>query len=120
MKSNWLRGVLLGVSLALLLAGGMAMAAGVYVTVDKPCVECVKGVPAGSLFLPEENLIDIEFGGWDIGDYVCIRWMIDSSELLSGCGVLTSLDPITYTDQYFPCGTFTTVTDLSFLGDASM
>ena len=59
----------------------------------------------------------IHQSNWDIGDYVCIRWMIDSSELLSGCGVLTSLDPITYTDQYFPCGTFTTVTDLSFLGE---
>jgi hypothetical protein len=40
MKKPWLRGVLLGVSLALLLSGGLALAEGTL-TVDKECVECV-------------------------------------------------------------------------------
>ena len=40
MKKHWLRGLLLGVSLALLVTGGVAMAQGTL-RVDKTCVECV-------------------------------------------------------------------------------
>ena len=43
MKKHWLRGVLLGVSLALLLAGGVALAQALMVTVDKGCVQCWEG-----------------------------------------------------------------------------
>jgi hypothetical protein len=41
-RKNWLRGVLLGASLALLVAGGVALAQTPYLTVstDKDCVEC--------------------------------------------------------------------------------
>jgi len=45
MKRSWLRGVLLGVSLALLLAGGVALAARLSVTSDQTCFECL---PAGA------------------------------------------------------------------------
>ena len=40
MKKHWQRGVLLGVSIALLLAGGVALAQG-SLSVDKECVNCV-------------------------------------------------------------------------------
>jgi hypothetical protein len=40
MKRHWLRGLLLGVSMALLLAGGVALAQGTL-SVDKTCVECI-------------------------------------------------------------------------------
>ena len=43
MKRHWLRGLLLGVSMALLLSGGVALAQGTL-RVDKTCVNCV---PAG-------------------------------------------------------------------------
>lgn len=35
MKRHWLRGLLLGVSLALLLSSGVALAQGLFATVDK-------------------------------------------------------------------------------------
>ena len=44
MKRHWLRGVLLGVSLALLLAGGVALAATLSITSDESCFQCL---PAG-------------------------------------------------------------------------
>jgi hypothetical protein len=40
MKKHGLRGLLLGVSMALLLAGGVALAQGLSVTVDQDCFEC--------------------------------------------------------------------------------
>lgn len=40
MKTNWLRGLLLGVSVAFLLTGGVALAQGTL-KVDKTCVECI-------------------------------------------------------------------------------
>jgi hypothetical protein len=40
MKTNWLGGMLLGVSLALLLSAGVALAQGLVLRVDKDCVEC--------------------------------------------------------------------------------
>ena len=43
MKRHWLRGMLLGVSLALLLAGGVALAQALTLTVDQDCFECWPG-----------------------------------------------------------------------------
>ena len=43
MKTSWLRGILLGVSLALLLAGGVALAQALTLTVNKDCFECSPG-----------------------------------------------------------------------------
>ena len=43
MKRSWLRGMLLGLSLALLLAGGVALAQGLTLTVDQDCFECWPG-----------------------------------------------------------------------------
>jgi hypothetical protein len=46
MKKHWLRGVLLGASLALLLSGGVALAL-VTLSVDQECFECWPAAAAG-------------------------------------------------------------------------
>jgi hypothetical protein len=89
MKKHWLRGVLLGVSLALLLSAGVALAASVYVKVDPDCVNCV---PEGAVPGPE-NIVTIEFGGWTPGDYICILWTIDSQTVVDNCNVVVSSPP---------------------------
>jgi hypothetical protein len=71
MKKHWLRGVLLGVSLALLLAGGVALAAGVYITPDQECFECWENpvpITAGpsTIAVPDEHLVDLTLGGWTL------------------------------------------------------
>jgi hypothetical protein len=62
MNRHWLRGLLLGVSFALLLAGGVALADGLYITADKDCIECWSGpyVP-----WPEGYVLQLTIGGWD-------------------------------------------------------
>ena len=117
MKRHWLRGVLLGVSLALLLAGGVALAAGVYVTADKECVECVDIPPIGPSAPAEENLIEIEFGGWAVGDYICLRWKIGSCYFLNNCATQTTPGPKKIMNFPFPCDMRKASVDLSFLGD---
>lgn len=76
MKKHWLRGMLLGVSLALLLAGGVALANGIYITADPTCFECaeVTVFEAESVILmPEENVVELTIGGWDPQADVCWR-----------------------------------------------
>ena len=72
MTKHGLRGVMLGVSLALLLAGGVALAQGLTVTVDKDCVECypleeINGVPI------EDYIATIMTAGWDYDLVLCSR-----------------------------------------------
>jgi hypothetical protein len=70
MKKNWLRGLLLGLSLALLLSGGVALAQGVYVTVDQECFECW---PESGDPLTDEYVPFLTYGGWSLPgiDYIC-------------------------------------------------
>jgi hypothetical protein len=71
MREHWLRGVLLGVSMALLLAGGVAAAAGLYIRPDQDCFECytppVGSVDAAGIVVPDDYLVEITLGGWDHG-----------------------------------------------------
>jgi hypothetical protein len=68
MKSHWLRGLVLGVSLALLLAGGVAWAQSLYVVADKACVECVPLDGGDAIPLPptvpDEYRVTYTYGGW--------------------------------------------------------
>ncbi len=83
MKKNWLRGLLLGVSMALLLAGGVAMAASLFVTVDKPCVQCWSGqVPPTD----DAYFLALTVGGVDVNEELCSRSTIDGELLYSRCG----------------------------------
>jgi len=62
MKRHWLRGMLLGVSLALLLAGGVALAQGLTISVDQDCFECYAGNGNG---VPDEYEVEVTFDGYD-------------------------------------------------------
>jgi hypothetical protein len=71
MKGHWLRGLFLGVSLALLLAGGVALAQGLTVTVDQDCFECwsrTSGWPP-----PDDHVVEITMDGYNVQEYLCVR-----------------------------------------------
>jgi hypothetical protein len=100
MKKHWLRGMLLGVSLALLLAGGVALAQALFVTVDKECVECWPGEE-----YPTEDryLLTLTLGGWNPLYELCQRVTIDGVLLNEGCtDDLPTHDPDSETVP-FPC-----------------
>jgi hypothetical protein len=64
MKRHWLRGILVGVSLALLLVGGAALAQGSEsVTVDQDCFECWPGPGQPT----DEYVVEFTFSGWVSG-----------------------------------------------------
>ena len=73
MKTRCLLGVLLGVSICLLLAGGVALAEGMYVRADQECFECLPpGIPGQQNPIPEDKLVVLTMGGWDPNSaYVC-------------------------------------------------
>ena len=72
MKKHWLRGMLLGVSLALLLAGGVALAQ-VTLTVDKDCIDCWEGIPREGVDPPASFIAEFLVSGLDEGELVCGR-----------------------------------------------
>ena len=113
MKKNWLRGVLLGVSMALLMAGGVALAAGVYVTADRECVPCY---PYPSAPGPE-NFVTLTLGGWEVGDYLCLRWEIGSWVYIDVCNTMAAPSPITSEPYAFPCELRNNMTEIPALGD---
>jgi hypothetical protein len=68
MKGHALRSLLLGVSLALLLAGGAALAQGLSVTPDQECFECwarADGWPP-----PADHVVELTFDGYDPDEYL--------------------------------------------------
>jgi hypothetical protein len=67
MKTSWLRGMLLGVSLALLLAGGVALAQA-WVNFDQSCLECWPGAAAGP---DEDHVLVATFVDYDTQDDLC-------------------------------------------------
>ena len=111
MKKHWLRGLLLGLSMALLLSGGVALAQGsLYVIVDKDCVNCV---PTGSV-PGEEHTVTIEYGGWTVGDYLCILHSVDSQTYSDNCAP-TNASPPVVVSAYYPCEYGRRAMDVSFL-----
>ena len=100
MKRNWLRGILLGLSMALLLAGGVALAQGLFMTVGKECVECWSGEGYPT---QDQYLLPFSLGGWDTNYDLCVRLTIDGMFAEEDCA-----DEYPDTDQYsdtdwFPC-----------------
>jgi len=61
MEKRWLRGMLLGVSLALLLAGGVALAAKLSITSEQPCAECENGELGGAYWSVVISAIDLNY-----------------------------------------------------------
>lgn len=74
MKNHWLRSMLLGVSMAVLLAGGVALAASLDASVNKQCVLCWPGEEWPT---DEAYLLDVTFIRWDPAYEICMRWTID-------------------------------------------
>ena len=74
MKRHWLRGVLLGVSLALFLAGGVALAQGIVITIDpEECLECSTRAAPNYLSLSSSGWLDnetISYHAWFYSHYV--------------------------------------------------
>ena len=84
MKKHWLRGVLLGLSMALLLAGGVALAQGLYVMPDQDCFVCqprTAGWPP-----PEDRIVELTIGGFDDMDALCGRLTMAGVLWNQGCG----------------------------------
>jgi len=114
MRRHWLRGTLLGVSLALLLAGGVAVAAGLYVSVSRDCVECL----APDAEPREDQFITVKAGGWDhaLPDF-CFEWKIDGEAMVPPVCFPTPADdtPFTFGPTPFPCDAFVGFEPWSFL-----
>jgi hypothetical protein len=77
MTKHWLRSVLLGVSLALLLAGGVALAQGIVITTDpEDCLECsTRG---------NENWLAVHSSGWLDDEYLTFKAWYEG-EYLGDC-----------------------------------
>ena len=100
MRKHWLRGMLLGVSLVLLLAGGVALAQGLSLTVDKECVECWPGDRGG--MPPEEYFLEMTISGFDPELNMCQRTTINGELVSRHCGDPPPEDPFTG-QMAFPC-----------------
>ena len=75
MKRHWVRGLWWGVSLALLVAGGVALAEdSFFARVLKTCVDCWPG-PGDPT--QDRYLLPVELGGWDTNYDLCTRITID-------------------------------------------
>jgi hypothetical protein len=92
MRRHWLRGVLLGVSLALLLAGGVALAQGMFVSVGKPCIECFDGDPDD---VTAEYLLPVTVGGWGEASQICGEVEAPVGKLYASCNPPWDDDPHT-------------------------
>lgn len=83
MKKNWLRGLFLGVSMALLLSGGAALAQGLSVSVSKPCIPCCPRDGED----PQTHWFYLIVDGFEEGDPCCDLWTLDGEPAFSeSCG----------------------------------
>jgi hypothetical protein len=105
MKKRWLRGILLGVSLALFVVGGVAWAQALSLTADKECVECWPG-PYDSE-APDEYTIFLTFNGVVEGHTYCQIVYLNGESLYPTpiCNVAIDVPPQPYTAPFLaiPC-----------------
>jgi hypothetical protein len=114
MKKHWLRGVLLGVSLVLLLASGVAVAQPVfYVRASTDCVVCIPPDQANGP-RPDQVLV-LEADGWEAGDWLCMQWRINSEIVDEDCSEAEMGGPA-MEEFRFPCEIPLEPVPLSFLG----
>jgi hypothetical protein len=100
MKGSWLRGVLLGASLAVLLAGGVALAQGLFFTVDKECVECWRGTEEPT---EERYLLGYTYGSWNPQYELCVSETLNGVLIGEDCtDELPEEDPVSDW-MWFPC-----------------
>jgi hypothetical protein len=83
MGKRWLRGTLLGVSLALLLAGGVALAQVAFgVAVHPDCFVCT---PRADWPPSEGQFVELTFTGYETTEALCGRLMMDDTLWGVGC-----------------------------------
>jgi len=92
----------LGVSLALLLAGGVALAQTLTVTADQDCVECWPG--PREVFPPPEYWVELTVQGWDPEHVMCYQFYLDGQAAWDPpkCGNPPPVDPWEFSMLY-PC-----------------
>jgi len=115
MKKHWLRGVLLGVSLALLVAGGVALAQGLFITMEKECLECWPGEGPPT---QDRYLMLYTMGGWNPQLELCQRVRLDGELMSEYCGPPPPEDPFSE-PMWRPCEAIGSVSMLGFDVDLS-
>jgi hypothetical protein len=106
MKKHWLRGVLLGLSLALLLAGGVALAQTLTLAVDQDCVVCYPAEENAVVMPPDEYMVMLTVDGWDPAHDMCSRMYLNGEPMDDGpsCGPPPDGEPpITVPLWAIPC-----------------
>jgi len=118
MKKHWLRGLLLGVSLALLLSGGVALARGLFLTVDKGCVECWRGEEAPT---ESQYILVLNLGGWNASLPIWGLITIDGEVWIDPYQLSPDEDPASET-LWLPCEWLENglITTLGFSGEATV
>ena len=106
MTKHWLRALLLGVSLALFLAGGVALAQTLSLTADKDCVECWPGPYDEAV--PDEYIVYLTIDGVVEGETYCVNFFLNGESVIIGapiCEPAGSVPPQPYTEPFFamPC-----------------
>jgi hypothetical protein len=118
MTKHWLRGILLGVSLALLLAGGVALAQTLTVDIDKDCLECWPGPYDQPI--PDEYAAQLTLDGWDPTELLCHNVYLNGEPMYSPppCGLPPAEPPPYVEPEWFwlPCD-MTVVMGASFAHD---
>ncbi len=99
MSKRWTGGMLLGVSLALLLAGGVALAQGLGLTADQPCFECWDAeLGQDSLALvgpPPEKVVEFAMTGHDPGMGICDTWTVNGQPIgVKSCWLAPDFSPV--------------------------
>ena len=83
MKRHWRLGILLGVSVALLLAGGVALAqVALGVAVDPDCFVCT---PRADWPPSEGQFVELTFSGYETTDALCGEVMMEDTLWDEGC-----------------------------------
>jgi hypothetical protein len=106
MNKIWLRGILLGLSLALLLAGGVALAQTFTMALDKPCVVCYPVEGENHAMPPDEYIIYLTVDGWDPAHDMCTRMYLNGQPVDDGPSCRPPPDgepPIAVPIFAFPC-----------------
>jgi hypothetical protein len=118
MKKHRLQGMLLGACVALLLAGGVALAQGLAISVDQDCFECYDA--QGADVIPDENLIELTFSGYDVQNELWARLVMAGVQWDEGY-IGTTVGPPCHGYQWVDCADLEVYfyTDCGGGGDAS-
>jgi hypothetical protein len=107
MRKHRRRGILLGVSMALLLAGGVALAQNTFtMVIDKDCVVCdpVTDEP-NHVMPPDQYIVYATVDGWDPAHDMCSRFYLNGEPVSSlSCGPGPEGEPPLTTPLFWmPC-----------------